>query len=85
MQQAGGFVKWAGADAIGAIGVVIRPEIEAGFGINVPGQHPLPIAYIVRFFCRFAKHDALAGAFFGAFFTDQTKVPNPELYRFVGY
>ena len=43
VEQAGRLVKGTGPDTIGAIGVVIRPEIETGFGIDVPGQNPLAV------------------------------------------
>jgi hypothetical protein len=84
VEQAGGLVKGTGPNAIRAIGIVIRPETETGFGIDVPGHDPLAVTNIVGCVRRLAKHDTLAGTFFGAFFTDQAKIPHTEFNRSVG-
>ena len=77
MPDAGGFVKRARTNAVGAVAAVVGPELQAGLGIDVPCMDPLPIGYIVRLCRRRAENDAFAGTFPGAFFTDETKIPDP--------
>ena len=84
MKAAGRLVEGTGPDAIGTIGMVIRPEIETGFGIDMPGHDPLTVGDIVRLIRRLAEHNAFAGTFFGALLTNQAKIPHPEFNRFIG-
>lgn len=79
----GWLVKRTDPDTIGTIVTVPRPKREAGLGINMPGTHPLPVRNIMNCACGFAVHDALAGAFFSAFFTNPAKIPYTKLNRSV--
>ena len=79
MQHAPRLVKGTGSDAVGAIRAVGRPKIQTGFSINMPRHNPVTVGDIVGLFRGLAIHDALTGAFFGALFTFQAKVPYTEL------
>ncbi len=84
MKPAGRLVEGTGPDAIGTIGMVIRPKIETGFGIDMPGHDSFAVGDIVRLIRRLVKHNAFAGTFFGALLTNQAKIPHPEFNRFIG-
>ena len=84
MLHAGRFVKGTGSDAIGAVRAVGHPKIQTGFSIDMPGHDPLTVGDVVGLCRRIAVHDALAGAFFGAFFTDQAKIPYAEFNGLIG-
>ena len=83
MPDAGGFVERARTDAVGAVAAVVGPELQAGLGIDVPCMDTFPVGYIVLLRRRRAEHDAFAGTFPGAFFADETKIPDPEFNRAV--
>ena len=83
VKKARWLVEGTNPDAIGAIRAVGCPKGQTCLSIDVPGQHSLPVGYIVCFRRWIAVWNALAWAFFGAFFTNHTKIPYSELYWFV--
>ena len=83
MKPAGGLIKGASSDTVGAIRAVCRPKAKAGLGINRPPEQALPVGYITGLFRRFSIQNRLAGAFFGTLLTSHAKVPNSEFDRFI--
>ena len=47
--ETGGLVEGTGADAVGTIAAIVGPELQAGFGIDVPDIDPFAVGNIVRF------------------------------------
>ena len=83
MKPAGGLIKRASSDTVGAIRAVCRPETKAGLGIDRPPEQAFPVGYIVELIRWFSIHNRFARTFFGTLLTSHAKIPYPEFDRFI--